>query len=58
MNLLEDDDDEDIDEGPIDSRYDKSPEIEPLVSIYFAINMPLQYTVIFAPSKKKRQTIF
>ena len=33
MNLLEDDDDEDVDEGSVDPRYDRSPEIEPLVCI-------------------------
>ena len=38
MNLLEDEDDDDIDEGPIDPRYDRSPEIEPLVCTHFIVN--------------------
>ena len=33
LNLLDDDDDEDDEEeNPFDTRYDRSPEIEPLVS--------------------------
>lgn len=37
MNLLEDDDDEDIDDGPVDPRYDRSPEIEPLPSTLIGV---------------------
>ena len=38
LNLLDDDDEEEEDDGPIDPRYDQSPEIEPLVSKIVMIN--------------------
>lgn len=56
MNLLEDNDDIDDDDGPIDPRYDQSPEIEPLPSSMLGV--PNHRTVQRPPYRPEGVTTY